>query len=78
MTGAEEALCAAKTLIEALDGIEVRKRADVWAVPKRVASVQSFLKHIPHFLSIYYKDKGTSKNVVMFQEPNGVRCVVNV
>lgn len=49
----EDGSSAAKTLVDAVDGIGTEKRADVWTVPKNLLAVQTLSKHIIHFMMMY-------------------------
>lgn len=70
LIASEEIISALKILVEALDGNKVRKRADVWADPKKLVRVQMLLNHILHFLSMYDKDEllfEKCRNIPMLQ-----------
>lgn len=52
-TAFEDVLSTANILINALDGITAKTRAEVWAIPKKLVAVQKFTKHILHFILMY-------------------------
>lgn len=62
LTASEHVMSAARTLVDALERIAAKNRADVWAVPEKLAYVQSFPKHILNFMSMCFKDERLFKN----------------
>lgn len=50
LTALQDVLRAAMTPVDFLDLISANKRADISAVPKKLAAVQIFLKPIMHFM----------------------------
>lgn len=55
LTASDNVLSAARTLVDAGNGIAKMKGAGVWAVPKQIVAVQMLPKHILPFISIYYR-----------------------
>lgn len=78
MTASQDVLSAVKTLVDPLNGIAAMKRANVWAVLKKLAAVQTFPKHVLHFMTMYYKEERLFKNDVIFLFYNGARRVEDV
>lgn len=65
----KEGFVAAKTLVKALNPIAAKKRSNVWTVPEKLSPVQTFVRHILHFMSTYYKDEGVIKTCCSISIP---------
>lgn len=61
MTVSQDAFSAGKTVVDAMEKSAVKKRGNVWVVPKQLAIVQKFLMHLLQFMSIYLKANGILK-----------------